>query len=167
MLNLLKAVHVFLGMNALASGIALSIRMMTGRPFEAWVKNFLRFSLTSASLGLILAIKHTSVTQLLTMLTVYVSGFAIFSWRKYIASDSWGPAVVLSTMSVFCLETVIVAAHVLRVVAACDFINPTEIPVHMMALSASAILIFALLTTISLKRLHHYPSDSVMHKAAR
>lgn len=167
MLNLLKVIHVFLGINALGAGVAVSIRMMTSRPFEAWVKNFLRFSLASASVGLILSIKHTSVTQLLTMLTVYLSGFAVHSWRKYGASDSWGPAVVLSTMSVFCLQTVVIAAHVLRVIAACDLLNPSEIQVHMMALSATAILVFALVTMISLKRLHQHPSGSVMHKAAR
>jgi len=167
MLDLLKLIHVFLGINVLGAGVGLSIRMMTGRPFEEWVKNFLRFSLASASVGLLLSIRHTSLTQLLTMLTVYVSGFAVFSWRKYVASDSWGQAVVLSTMSVFCLQTVIVAAHVLRVIVACNLLNSTEIQLPMMALSATSIMAFAVLSTISLKRLHQDPSGSVMHGGAR
>lgn len=168
MLNLLRLIHVFLGMNAFAAGVAVCIRMITGRSFGMWVKNFLRFSLASSSAGLILSINHTSVTQLLTMITVYLSGFAVFSWRKYVTSDAWGPAVVLSTMSVFCVQTAIVAAHACRLLAACNLMSSTEMQARMGVLMiAPAVLLFAVFTTVSLKRIPQHANDTVMHKAAR
>lgn len=167
MLNLLKLIYVFLGINMLGGGVALCTRMVTGQPFEAWVKNFLRFSLLFSSVGLILSISHTGITQLPTMLTVYLSGFAVYSWRKYGASDSWGPVVVLTTISVFCLQIVVVAAEVIGALAAHSLLGSNENHTPMGVLIGTVVLLFAFVSTISLKRIHQHPSAPVMHRAAR
>jgi len=166
MLNLLRLVHVFFGLNALAAGLAVCTRMITGRSFGRWVRSFLRFSLASSSVGLILSIHHASVTQLLTMLTVYLSGFAVFSWRKYSTSDGWGPAVVLSTLSVFSLQTVIIMAHICRAMAECNLISSAQSQVQMGVLITTAVMLFAILSTMSLKRIHQHAINSVMRKVA-
>ncbi len=152
MLNLLKLIHVFLGLNALGAGTAVCTRMVTGRPFETWFKHFLRFSLAAASVGLILSIDHTSVTQLFTMLTVYASGFALLSWRKYSSSDSWRPAVVLSTMCVLCLETVIMIAHIFKFLAACNVLGLARPDIPLAVSMVTVVLLFALLSTTALKK---------------
>jgi hypothetical protein len=167
MLNLLKLIHVFLGLNALGAGGGICMRMVTGRPFDMWFKYFLRFSLTAASVGLILSIGHTSVIQLFTMLTVYASGFAVFSWRKYCASQSWGPAVVLSTMCVLCLEAVIMTAHVFRFMAARNILSLVRPDIPLAVSMVTVVLLFALLSTTALKKIHQHASNPVMHKAAR
>ena len=167
MLNLLKPIHVFLGLYALGAGAAVCTRMVTGRPFEMWVKHFLRFSLVAASVGLILSINHTGVTQLFTMLAVYASGFAVLSWRKYSSSDSWGPAVVLSTMCVLCLETVIMIAHIFRFLAACNVLDLAQPDIPLAVSMVTVVLLFALLSTTALKKIHQHATDPLMHKAAR
>ena len=167
MLNLLKLIHVFLGLNALGAGAGICMRMVTGRPFDMWFKHFLRFSLTAASVGLILSIGHTSVMQLFTMLTVYASGFAVFSWRKYIASRSWGPAVVLSTMCVLCLDTVVMIAHIFKLLDACNVLSLGRPDIPLAVSMVTVILLFALLSTTALKKIHQHASDPLMHKAAR
>jgi hypothetical protein len=167
MLNLLKLIHVFLGLNGLGAGAAVCIRMVTGRPFEMWFKHFLRFSLAAASVGLILSINHASVTQLFTMLTVYASGFAVLSWRKYSASDSWGPTVMLSTMCVLCLDTVIMIAHIFKFLAAYNVLGLGRPDIPLAVSMVTVVLLFALLSATALKKIHQHASDPLMHKAAR
>ena len=167
MLNLLKLIHVFLGLNALGAGAAVCTRMVMGRPFAKWVKHFLRFSLVGASAGLLVSIGHTSLTQLLTMLAVYASAFAVFSWRKYSASDSWGPAVVLSTMCVLCLDTVIMIAHIFKFLAASNVLGLERPDIPLAVSMVTVVLLFALLSANALKKIHQHSSNSLMHKAAR
>lgn len=167
MLNILKLIHMFLALNAIGFGISVCIRMVTGRSFEAWVRHFLRFSLVAGSVGLILSIDHTSVTQLLTMLSVYASAFAVLAWRRYSTSDAWGPAVVLSTMCVLCLDTVIMFAHIFKLLAACNVLSLAQPDIPLAVSMVTAVLLFALLSTTALKRIHQHASDPLMHKVAR
>jgi len=167
MLNLLKLIHVFLGLNALGAGAGICLRMVTGRPFEMWFKHFLRFSLGAASAGLILSIGHTSAIQLFTMLTVYASGFVVFNWRKSIATHSWGPAVVLSTMCVLCLDSVIMIAHIFKLLDACNVLSLGRPDIPLAIPMASVVLLFAFLSTTALKKIHQHASNPLLHKAAR
>lgn len=167
MLNLLKLIHIFLGLNTLAAGAAVCARMMNGKTLEAWLKHFLRFSLASASVGLILSIKHASGMQLLTMLTVYVSGVVVFSWRKYGASDAWCPVVVLSTMSLLCMQTVIISSHVMRFLEFSRFLDARESQAQMIALDIAAVVLFTAFSMISLKRIHRRPKTFMLHGVAR
>ena len=163
MLSLLKLIHIFLGLNTLAAGLAVCSRMMRGKPFVQWVRHFLRFSLASASVGLILSIDHRSGLQLLTMITVYVSGLVVFSWRKYSTSDAWGPAVVLSTMSVLCMQGMIISVHAAKFLQTCSLLGGRTEHTQMIALDAGIVLLFAIFSTISLKKIHRHASVSVMH----
>jgi hypothetical protein len=156
MLNLLKLIHVFLGLNALGAGASVCTRMVTGRSFDMWVKHFLRFSLAAASVGLILSIHHTGVIQLLTMLTVYACGFAVLSFRKYSVSEGWGPAVVLSTMCV------------LKALTACNALGRVARPDVLLAVfMVTAVLLFALLSMTALRKIYQHTTDLLMDKVAR
>jgi len=167
MINLLRVIHVFLAVNAMAAGISLSIKMVGGKPFKVWVKRFLELSLAAGSAGLIFSIHHMSATELLTMLSVYVSAFAVFSWRKCRASDAWEPALVLSTLCVLCLDAVIVITHIVKLLAFCHLLGSVSPDLSLATLTVCAVLLFAFLSTTSLKRLQQHQSDSMAHKAAR
>jgi len=167
MLNILKLIHIFLALNAIGAGISVCIAMVTGRFFEAWVRHFLRFSLAAGSMGLILSIGHHSVAQLLTMLSVYASAFAVLSWRKYSTSDAWAPAVVLSTMCVLCLDTVIMIAHIFKLLAACNVLDLAQPDIPLAVSMVTAVLLFALLSMTALKKIHQYATDPLMHKVSR
>lgn len=167
MLNILKLIHMFLALNAIGAGIALCIRMVTGRLFEVWVRYFLRFSLGTGSVGLILSIDHTSLTQLLTMLSVYVSALAVFFWRKSRISDTWAPAVVVSTMCVLCLDTVIMIAHIFKFLAAFNVVSLARPEIPLAISMVTAVLLFGLLGATALKNIHPHASNSLIRKAAR
>jgi hypothetical protein len=167
MLNILRLIHMFLALNAIGAGSSVCIKMVTGASFEAWVRHFLRFSLAAGSVGLILSIDHTSVTQLLTMLSVYVSALAVLFWRKYSTSEAWAPAVVLSTMCVLCLDSAIMIAHIFKLLAACNVLVLAQPDIPLAVSMATAVLLFALLSTTALKKIHQHASDPLMHKAAR
>ena len=167
MLNILRLIHMFLAANALGAGIAVCIRMITGRSFATWVRHFLEFSLAASSVGLILSIDHTSVCQLLTILSVYVSVFAVLFWRKYATSDTWATAVVLSTMCVLCLDTVIMIAHVLTLLDASNVLGLPQSDTPLAVSMVTVVFLFGLLSSTALKKIHQHASNPLMHKAAR
>jgi hypothetical protein len=167
MLNVLRFIHVFLAVNAIGAGISLCMRMVGGKPFKVSMKRFLEWSLGAGSAGLIFSIHHTSATELLTMLGVYVAAFAVFSWRKCRASDAWVPALVLSTMCVLCLDAVIVIMHIVKLLAVCHLLGSVSPDLPLATLTVCAVLLFAFLSTTTLKRLQQHQSNSMVHKAAR
>jgi hypothetical protein len=167
MLNILKFIHMFLALNAIGAGTSVCIKMVTGRAFQAWVRHFLRFSLATGSVGLILSIGHTSATQSLTMLSVYVSAVAVFFWCKYGTSDTWAPAVVLSTMCVLCLDTVIVTVHIFKLLAASNVLGLVQPDIPLALSMVTAVLLFGLLSMAALRKIHQHAINTLMHKAAR
>ena len=167
MLSILKLIHMCLAFGAIGAGISVCIRMVTGRPFEAWVKHFLRFSLAAGSVGLILSIGHTTGSQLLTMLSVYVSALAVLFWRKCCASDTWAPALVLSTMCVLCLDTVIMFEHIFRLLSAFNVPGLVRADIPFAVSLVFVVILFGLLSMTVLKKLHQHEAAPLMHKVAR
>lgn len=167
MLNILRFIHAFLGINAVGAGISVCLRMVAGRSFDKWVPNFLKFSLAASVVGLILSINRSSFTQSLTMLGVYASAFAMLSWRKYKSTESWGPAVVLSIMCILCLDTVVMSAHIFKLLVVCNILRPSQPSVLLPISMAITVLLFAPLSTIALNKIQQLPSHSVLHKVAR
>jgi len=167
MRNILETIHIFLGLNAIGAGISVCVRMVAGRPFEKWVAHFLKLSVAAAAVGLILSIDHISLTQWLTAFGVYMSAFAILAWRKYNLFESWGPALVLSTMCVFCLDTVIAGAHVLKFMETCNLLSPSWPSGSFAVFMVAVVLLFAVLSTFAVKRLHPVPSEQMMNRMVR
>lgn len=167
MLNVLRFIHVLLAVNAIGVGISLCMRMVGGKPFKIWVKPFLELSLAAGAAGLIFSIHHTNATELLTMLGVYVSAFAVFSWRKCTVSDAWIPALVLSTMCVLCLDAMIVITHIVKLLAVCNLLGSVSPDLPLATLTVCTVLLFTFLSTTTLRRLQHHQNNSMVHKAAR
>lgn len=167
MLNLLEAIHIFLGLTAIGAGISVCARMVAGHPFEMWIPHFLKFSVTAAAVGLIISIDHTSLTQWLTVFGVYVSAFAVFAWRKFNLSENWGAALVLNTMCVLCLDTVIAIAHIFKFLAVCNGSRSSLPDGPYAALIVADVLLFAALSTIAVKKIHPTPSEPMVKKVAQ
>ncbi len=167
MLDFLKLIHMFLALNAIGAGISVGIRMVTGLSFEAWVRHFLRFSLAAGAVGLILSIDHPSVTQLLTILNVLASALAVLISRKYRTYDAWAPAVVLSTMCVLCLQTMIMIAHIFKLLTAFNVLSLAQPDIPFAVSTIAAVLLFGLLSTTALKKIRQHASNPLMHRVAR
>jgi hypothetical protein len=167
MMNMLKLIHAFLGLNAIGAGIPVCIRMVAGRPFENWLAHFLRFSLAASAVGLILSIDHTSFTQWLAMLGVYASAFAVLSLRKLQSNENWGATLVMSTMCVLCLDAVVAMAHAFKLLAVCSAWGASQQVIPFAISMVSVVLLFAFLSILALKRIHNEPCASVMHKVSR
>jgi hypothetical protein len=166
-MTILKLIHAFLGLNAMVSGIAVCIRMISGRSFEESVAHFLRFSLAASSVGLVFSLGHTGLIQLLAVLGVCVSAFAVVSRRKFKSNEKWVTTLVLSTMCVLCLDSLIVVVHVFDVLAICSILGWPQ-PEFLFSISmAATVLLFAVLSPIAVKKNHYGARAPVLHKVSR
>ncbi len=167
MMYLLRLVHAILGIGAIGAGIIVCLRMAAGHPLDERVAHFLRLSLAASAIGMILSVGHTSFTQWLAMLGVYVSAFAVLSLRKFQSNEDWGTALIMSTMCVLCLDAVVALSHAFKLLAVC---NVLETPQRVFPFVISMVMIVSLCASLSiqaLKRIHHKPSASVIQKVAR
>jgi len=168
MLNILKVIHAFLGLNAIAAGIPVCIRMVLGRHFNEWVAHFLRISLAASAIGLILSIDHTDLVQWLTILGVYTSAFAVMSWRKVKSNEEWKTALVLGTMSVLCLDSLVAIVHVFKLLLFFSIVLGWSPPDSLFPISlATAVLLFAVLSIVAVKKNHQEISGPVIYKATQ
>ena len=162
-----QLIHAFLGLNAIVGGIAVCIRMISGRSFEEWIAHFLKFSLAASAVGLVLSLDHTGVVQWLTILGVCGSTLTLVSQRKARANGEWSTTLVLGTMCVLCLDSLIVIVHVFNVLTLCTILGWPQpeflYPVSM----ASTVLLFAVLSPIAVKRKHFRERAPVLHKVSR
>lgn len=167
MMNMLKLIHAFLGLNAIGAGIPVCLRMVAGRPCDKWIAHFLRFSLAASAVGLVLSLGHTSSTQLFAMLGVYASAFAVLSLRKFQSNENWGAALVMSTMCVLCLDAVVAMAHAFKLLAVCNVLGSSQPGLSFAIAIIAAVFLFAFLSMLALKRIHREVNSSVMHEVTR
>ena len=167
MINILKLIHAFLGLNAIGAAVPVCLRMVAGRPCDKWVAHFLKFSLAASAVGMVLSIGHTSFTQSLAMLGVYASAVSVLSLYRLQSNENWEAALVMSTMCVLCLDGVIAMAHLFKFLAVCNVMEVSQQGVPFAISMAAVVLLFAFLSILALKKIDHEPSASVMQKVTR
>jgi hypothetical protein len=88
------------------------------------------------------------------MLGVYMSAIAVLAGRRSKSGDGC-VVFMLSTMSVICLNFVVVLAHIFRLLAAYNVLESPE-PALLFPISTGiVILLFAVLCLCAAKKLHH------------
>jgi hypothetical protein len=168
LLTLFKLIHVFVGLNAIGIGIAVAIRMASGRRFERWAVQFLKYSLAASATGMLLALDHPDIMSWAAALGVYLSGLAVLTSRKSGLSGDWALAFLLSTLSVLCLDTVVAVAHLFRVLARFNLLKSSpDNTVVVFAAALITVLMFAVLSVVSVRKSHMNATSSFVHKVTR
>jgi hypothetical protein len=113
-LLILKFVHVVFGAVGICAGAWILFGVLEGKLFTRWAIVFLKCTLVASATGLLFHPQHFLPTQWAAMSAVYVSGVAVLAWRRYGLVGIWALIFALSTMLVFCLDTLVVIAHVFQ-----------------------------------------------------
>lgn len=167
LLIVLKLIHAFFGVNAIGVGIAVTIRMVSGRPFERWAVQFLKYSLIASATGMLLSLDHPDLLSWIAALGVYFSGVAVLASRKCQFSGDWALAFLLTTLSVLCLDTVVAIAHAFRLLTRFNLLASSRDTLELFVAALISVLMFAFLSMVSVKRLHMNTTGSVVHKMTR
>jgi hypothetical protein len=153
MRDLLELIHTFLALTAMCSGITVSIRLVSGELFEDWALHFLKYSLAASALGILLSLNQVALSTWITALGVYVSGFAVLASRRLQVAETWLSAFAMGTLFALFLDSIILVLYIVGLFASCGALIPA--PALVLPVTAFALIPpFAVISTISLKRLH-------------
>lgn len=109
---ILKFVHVVSGAIAIGAGAWVLFGVLKGKLFKKWASSFLKCALVASATGLLFPFHHYLPTHWIAMSAVYFSVVAVLAWRIYGLAGIWALLFALSTMLVWCLDVLVVIAHV-------------------------------------------------------
>jgi len=167
MMTIFRLIHAVLGISAIGAGAVVCLRMAAGHLLDEQVAHFLKLSLAASTVGMILSIGHTSFTQWLALLGVYVSAFAVLSLRNCQSNDGWETALVMSTMCVLCLDAVVAMSHAFTLLAVCNVLGTPHQAFPFVVSMVTVVSLFAFLSVQALNRIHPQPGASDIQKVAR
>jgi hypothetical protein len=165
-LNFLRLFHAVFGIVGIGTGLVVLTRMVSRSRFERTASLFLKCSLAASATGLFFSVHHLSIMQLAAMLGVYLSGIVVLAWRKVHLDHSWAPALVLSIVSVLCLDCLIAIAHLFRFLALFNSSDPAHPGLLFLVTVSAVTLLFAVLGMVAVKKQHRVLAHSVAHKVA-
>ena len=110
--TVLKLVHSAAGSIAIGLGIWVLLGLLAGKLFNRFAVVFLRCALIASVTGLLFPFQNFLPTDRVAMITVYVAGLAVLSWRRYHLAGVWALLFALSIISVLFLDLLVVIAHV-------------------------------------------------------
>lgn len=94
-------------------------------------------TLIASVTGLLIPFHHFLPTHWAAISAVYVVGIAVLAWRRYGLEGIWALIFALSTMLVFCLNILVVIAHVF------EMLIPTQPKLLFLITELMAMLLFA------------------------
>lgn len=134
---ILKLVHVIFGAIGIGAGAWTVFSILTGKSLKRWPIVFLKCSLVASATGLLFPFRHFLLTHWVAMSGIYISGMAVLAWCKYHLAGIWASIFALSTMFVFCLNILVVIAHVFTMLI------PTQHKPSFLITELMAMLLFA------------------------
>jgi hypothetical protein len=105
-------IHAISGAIAIGAGAWVLSGFLKGKLFKKGAIVFLKCAVVASATGLLFPFHHLLPTHWAAMSSVYVSGVAVLSWRRYGLAGIWPLLFALSTMLVWCLDISVVIAHV-------------------------------------------------------
>jgi hypothetical protein len=134
---ILKLVHVIFGTIGIGAGAWMVFCVLTGKSIQRRSIVFLECSLVASATGLLFPFHHFLPTHWAAMFGIYISGIAVLAWCKYHLAGVWTLIFSLSAMLVFCLDILVVIAHVF------EMLIPTQHKLLFLIMELMAMLLFA------------------------
>jgi hypothetical protein len=135
--EILKFVHVVSGAIAIGAGAWMLFGALEGKLFKKWAVIFLKCAVVASATGLLFPSHYFLPTHWVAMSAVYVSVVAVLAWRIYGLAGIWALLFALSTMLVWCLDVLVVIAHVFVMLI------PTQPKLFLIIMESVVILLFA------------------------
>src|ERR1700674_1090478 len=111
-LSILTFICFVLGLIAIGTGTMVLFGLLTGILLNKWAVLFLKCSLAASLTGLLISFKHFTLTQGISMLSVYLAGVAVWAWHKFHLTGVWRSVFASSTTLVLYLNIVVAITQV-------------------------------------------------------
>ena len=131
--DLFNLVYVLCDLLAVGFGARVLFWLLSGEVLHSSVVYFLRSVLAASIIGLFLTSHHFPTTQVVSMLSVYISGLAILAWKKFHLVGTWYSIFALSITVILYLSVIVAIAQPL------DASSPSAVLVPLLSNSTLAL----------------------------
>jgi|SRR5579862_849826 len=131
--SLFNLVYVLCDLLAVGFGARVLFWLLSGEVLHSSAVYFLRSVLAASIIGLFLTSHHFPTTQVVSMLSVYISGLAILAWKKFHLVGTWYSIFALSITVILYLSVIVAIAQPL------DASSPSAVLVPLLSNSTLAL----------------------------
>jgi hypothetical protein len=156
--SILTFIYFGLELIAIGAGAMALFGFLTGILLNKWVVLFLKCSLATSVTGLLVPSSHFTLTQGASMLSVYLSGVAVWAWHKFHLTGVWRSIFALSTTLVLYLNIVVAITQAFKQISLFKAPIEADFDLPFIATQSVVLTIFAVLGLIAVKRFRHRPS---------
>ncbi len=158
--KILTFIHIACGLIAIGVGAKVLFGLLAGKLAEKWTVIFFRSSLAASVAGLLLSVRHLSLTQWLVMVSVYVSGAATLVWRKFHLAGVWRSICAFRTTIVLSLDILILTTQAFEHIPVLKTLAPTLSEPEFLASQLLEAFFFLALGMVAVRRFRDSRIDS-------
>jgi hypothetical protein len=156
--SILTFIYFGLELIAIGAGAMALFDLLTGILLNKWTVLFLKCSLAISVTALLVPFSHFTLTQEVSMLSVYLAGVAVWAWHKFHLTGVWRSIFALSTTLVLYLNIVVAITQAFKQISLFNPLNPTQADPPFIATQSVVLVIFLVLGIIAIKRFKHKPT---------
>ena len=153
-LSILTFLHVASALVAIGFGAIVLVGILRRELLNKWPVRFLECSLVTSVTGLLFPFHRLLPTHWTYMLSVYLSGAAVLSWRKFHFAGVWSSIFAMSIPIVLYLDVLAVIVQVFKHTPSLMALAPTLSEPPFLATEFVALMPFAMYSIFAAKRFH-------------
>ena len=156
-LSALKFIYIVCDMIAIGTGAAVLFGLIAGKLLGDCTVFFLRFALATSVAGLLFPWDLVPAWKI-SMLSIYVSGFAVIAWRKFHLVRAWRPIFVICTTIVLYLSCLVAIAQFFEYITVFTALPPYLIRQASLVVRLLVTVLFVMFGRRAIKGFGHRPS---------
>jgi hypothetical protein len=156
--NILTLTYLVLEVIAIGAGTIVLFWLLNGELLNEWAVLFLKCSLAASLTGLLIPFKHFTLTQGVSMLSVYLAGVAVWAWHKFHLMGVWRSTFALSTTLILYLNIVVGITQVFKRISLFKSPILTWCEPRFIVTQSVVFVIFMVLGIVAVKRFRNKPT---------
>jgi hypothetical protein len=156
--SILTFIYFGLELIVIGAGVRVLFGLLTGILLNKWAVVFLKCSLATSVTALLVPFSHFTLTQEVSMLSVYLAGVAVWAWYKFHLTGVWRSIFALSTTLVLYLNIVVAITQAFKQISLFKLSILAQFDLLFIATQSVVLTIFVVLGMIAVKRFNHKPT---------
>ncbi len=146
--------HVLISLLGIGSGFVVIFGLIAGKRLEVWTKLFLASTVLTSLTGFLFPIKGVTPGIVVGVLSLIVLAIAIIARYSRHMSGAWGWIYIVTTALALYFNTFVLVVQSFEKVAALKALAPTQKEPPFLVAQVAVLILFIVLTAMSLKRFH-------------
>jgi hypothetical protein len=150
-------IHVVISLIAIVAGVLVTFGFVTDRRMNGWNAIFLLFTIATSVTGFLLPLNGLTPPVMLGIISLVVLVISVYARYAKLLLQVWRPAYVVTAMFAFYLNFFVLIAQSFQKLPSFHALAPTQTEPPFIAAQIGALVLFIILTIVSVKRYHPSP----------